>query len=222
MVKEGDRYELQPKSDVIEDRSSLKELIHIFDGDLNEIGNAKTALSKSWFDNSRTSIKVKQLKDNLYNYLRNRQKANAERIQWTTFKDAKNKIKGEGFIKEEPENNTNRDVGQACFTSFNLRATKKYKHKDVLAFCLYRFMNPIEKHFFDQQNVKVDEDLLALSDLLQWIFRSAVRDGKPINIYIPSRRMRDLLKKWLNNELPCSNVSNASDVFPRKLASRPC
>src|SRR5436190_1764841 len=83
--------------------------------------------------------------------------------------------------------------------ALKLRATNKYRHKDVLAFCLNRYMNPIEKHFFDQQNVKVDEDLLALSYLLQWIFRSAVREGKPVHIYIPSRRMRDLLKKWLNN-----------------------
>jgi len=62
-------------------------------------------------------------------------------------------------------------------------------------------MNPIEKHFFHQHDVLIDEDLLALSDLLQWIFRSAVREGKPVQIYVPSRRMRTLLIKWLNNEL---------------------
>jgi len=37
--------------------------------------------------------------------------------------------------------------------------------------------------------------------MLQWIFRSSIRDNKPINIYIPSSRMRNLLVKWLNNEL---------------------
>jgi hypothetical protein len=213
VIKQWDRYELQPKSDVIEDRSHLKEIIHIYEGDLNEIGDAKTSLSKSWFDNSRNGSKVKQLKDNLYNYLRNRQKANADRILWTTFKNHFNRIKGKGFSEVEPENNANADVGQACFTSFNLRATNKYRHKDVLAFCLNRFINPIEEHFFEQQNVRVDEDLLALSDLLQWIFRSAVQEGKPVHIYIPSRRMRDLLKKWLNNELPCSNDIDAGDVL---------
>jgi hypothetical protein len=214
VVREGYRYQLQPKSEIIEDRSRLKELIHVYEGKLNEIGQTKTALSKSWFDNSHNSVKVKRLKDNLYNYFRNVQKANADRILWTTFKDHFNKIKGRGFSKVEPENNAKGDFGQACFTSFNLRATNKYRHKDVLAFCLNRYMNPIEKHFFDQQNVKVDEDLLALSDLLQWIFRSAVREGKPVHIYVPSRRMRDLLKKWLNNELPCSNDNNADDVLP--------
>ena len=42
---------------------------------------------------------------------------------------------------------------------------------------------------------------------------SAVREGKPVHIYIPSRRIRDLLKKWLNNELPCRNEGNTCDVL---------
>jgi hypothetical protein len=213
VVMENGRYELKPKLVVSEDHSSLKELIHVYEGELNEIGENKYSLSKEWFRNTHNAAKVKQLKNNLYNYLRNLKKAPADRILWTTFKDHFNKIKGKGFSKVEPENNSNSDVGQACFTPFNLRATNKYRHKDVLAFCLNRYMNPIEKHYFGQQGVKVDEDLLALSDLLQWIFRSAVREGKPVHIYIPSRRMRDLLKKWLNNELPCSNDNNASDVL---------
>jgi hypothetical protein len=214
VVMENDRYKLKPKLEVLEDHSSLKELIYIYEGDLNDIGENKYSLSKEWFRNTHNLPKVKQLKNKLYNYFRNLQKANADRILWTTFKDHFNKIKGKGFSKVEPENNANGDVGQACFTSFNLRATNRYRHKDVLAFCLNRYMNPIEKHFFDQRGVVVDEDLLALSDLLQWIFRSAVREGKPVHIYVPSRRMRDLLKKWLNNELPCRNVSDAGDVLP--------
>ncbi|HFJ9318626.1 TPA: hypothetical protein ACGW54_003937 [Bacillus tropicus] len=110
------------------------------------------------------------------------------------------KLKGKGFSKEEQKDNPDA-VGKACFTAFNLRATNKYKHKTVLAFCLNRYMNPIEKQFFHRHDVLIDEDLLALSDLLQWIFRSAVREGKPVQIYVPSRRMRTLLMKWLNNEL---------------------
>jgi hypothetical protein len=209
VVRDNDRNELKPNLDAIEDRSNLRNLIHIYEGKMNEIGEAKTALSKSWFENSHNKVKLKCLKANLYNFLRNVHKAPADRILWTTFKDYKRKIEGNGFRKEEPEISLV-EFGQACFTSFTLRATNKYRHKDVLAFCLNRYMNPIEKHFFEQQNVKIDEDLLALSDLLQWIFRSAVRDGKPVHIYIPSRRMRNLLKQWLNNEIHCSN---ASDVY---------
>ena len=37
--------------------------------------------------------------------------------------------------------------------------------------------------------------------MLQWIFRSQIRMDLPINIYIPSRRMRELLEDWLNNKM---------------------
>lgn len=51
--------------------------------------------------------------------------------------------------------------------------------------------------FFRSKDVKVDENTFALSELIQWIFRSQLRDGKKINIYIPSKRMRNLLENWL-------------------------
>lgn len=200
VVKDADKYGLKPKSDVPEERSHLKELIHIYEGKFNDVGEKDNALSKRWFDNPHNTGKVRRLKKALYNYLRNFQKANADKILWTTFKDAKKKIHGAGFSKKEPDSN-NGPVGKGCYTSFNLRATNKYRHKTVLAFCLNRYMIPIEKQFFQQRNAQVDEDLLALSDLLQWLFRSAVRDGQHVEIYIPSRRMRELLYRWLNNEL---------------------
>ena len=87
------------------------------------------------------------------------------------------------------------------FLSFTTRATNQYRYINNMAFMLNLFMNPNEVNYFIDQNVNVNEDLLAISDMLQWIFRSSIRDDKPINIYIPSFRMRNLLEKWLNNEL---------------------
>jgi len=100
VIKEVDRYELVPKSETLEERSKLKELIQVYDGKLNEIGDKDTALSKSWFGNKHNATKVKQLKDNLYNYFRNVQKAKADSILWTTFKDVMHKLKGKGFSKK--------------------------------------------------------------------------------------------------------------------------
>ena len=62
-------------------------------------------------------------------------------------------------------------------------------------------MHPIEKAFFEDNNVVVNEDLLALSDLIQWIFRGSIRNDTPMKIYIPAVRMRDLLYKFLNYEI---------------------
>ncbi len=61
-------------------------------------------------------------------------------------------------------------------------------------------MNPYEKKFFTSKGVKVKENMYALSELIQWIWRSRIRDGQPINLYIPSKRMRTLLKDYLESE----------------------
>ena len=51
--------------------------------------------------------------------------------------------------------------------------------------------------FFEQNGITVDEDGFALSEMLQFIWRSAIRDGKEIWVYIPSVRMRNLLEQWI-------------------------
>ena len=57
-------------------------------------------------------------------------------------------------------------------------------------------MNSMVKRFFQFHEIKVNEDLFALSELLQWLIRSAIRNDEPIDVYIPSTRMRTLLEKY--------------------------
>ncbi|QAA33950.1 DEAD/DEAH box helicase family protein [Clostridium manihotivorum] len=205
VLYENSSYKLCHYDKSIERRDYFKGLITICeDLKLNSIGEKKTALSKSWFTSSNNATKVKQLKDNLYNYFQHKTKAKSEEILWTSFKCCKEKLKGKGYssgVKDVDYNNTVITNKNRCYTPFNLRATNMYRYKTVLAFCINRYMNPIQKHFFQHKNIEVNEDLLALSDLLQWIYRSAIRDGKEVQIYIPSLRMRTLLTKWLDNEI---------------------
>ncbi len=51
-----------------------------------------------------------------------------------------------------------------------------------LAYLCNVFMNPIVKGYFDKTHVPVSEDIYALSEMLQWIWRSQIRDMKPITI----------------------------------------
>lgn len=52
-----------------------------------------------------------------------------------------------------------------------------------------------------QNNFEVTEDQYALTELLQFMFKSALSKGKEIWIYIPSKRMRKLLKKLIEKDL---------------------
>ena len=38
-----------------------------------------------------------------------------------------------------------------------------------------------------------------MSEMLQFLWRSAIREGKEINVYIPSIRMRKLLEQWIKD-----------------------
>lgn len=82
------------------------------------------------------------------------------------------------------------------FLSFNTRATNEYRDKTSLAYLVNVFMNPFEYNFFVAQGVQPDQDGYALSVMVQWLWRSAIREGKDIEVYIPSERMRDLLIAW--------------------------
>lgn len=60
-------------------------------------------------------------------------------------------------------------------------------------------MRPMIKRYVSMDDEQ--ENLWALSEMLQWIWRSAIRNGQKITVYIPSKRMRKLLLQWLNNEI---------------------
>jgi hypothetical protein len=186
--KQGNKYCIIPYENRKPiDKSLLKSKIHIYEGNLNNIGDPDYSLSASWYNKEKNRPLVTTLKNNIYNYFRHKIDAKSEQIIWTTFKNHKNRLAGKGFKK--------------AFLSCNARATNEYKDRQYLAYCINIFLNPIIKQFFDIRNVTVYEDDYALSELLQWIWRSAIRQNREIWLYIPSKRMRLLIIEWFNSEI---------------------
>lgn len=165
------------------DKSKYKELINIYDGKLNNIGDETNAFSVSWLNKNKDTQVMKRIKNNTVNYFKNITKSKSEFNMWTTFLDFKTILGGKGYTKG--------------FVDCSARATNEYKHKQNLAYLCNRYYSPVIKNFFIDKGVDIDEDEWALSELIQWMFRSCVREIKPINMYIPSSRMRNLLIKWL-------------------------
>lgn len=62
--------------------------------------------------------------------------------------------------------------------------------------------------------------MYALSILIQWVFRSAIRNGKKIKIYIPSERMRYLLKEWIQNLYEGNDLKNINYVATREVGRK--
>ncbi|RPK31833.1 hypothetical protein [Paenibacillus xylanexedens] len=187
VMNEKDRYFfVNKKSSSIRDiKNNIKSKIKIYDGSLNKVGEGKYSLSKSWYINKKHLHK--QLKNNTLNYFNNIMNSRSDKNMWTTYKDFKGKISGVGYTKG--------------YVSVNERSTNKYQNKIVLVYAVNRFLNPVLDGYFKSRDIEVNQDMYALSELIQWIWRSAIRNNEPINLYIPSERMRSILVSWLNDEI---------------------
>lgn len=179
-----------------EEKASFKELIEIYEGSYNDNWHGKIRkkderflMSQNWFGNRSNSGRVNQLRNNAYNFVRNKCKAHKEDVLWTSYKDYAGALTSDKLTYQSRKSN---------WLAWNTKATNQYSDRTVLVYLLNVFPNPLFKNYLENDNFKFNEDDYALSALLQWIWRSAIRNGKKVTIYIPAPRMRQLLTDWLN------------------------
>lgn len=176
-------YELVPHDGIIS--NEFKSLIDIYSGDLNDIGKMGNGLTKSWYEKPTNKSNLIKLKNSIRNFFRDIYNAKAKEIIWTCYKSYKDNLKSGGYA--------------SSFVPCNCRATNVYGDRTYAAYCVNLHMRPMIKRYV---GIGTDQEKLwALSEMLQWVWRSAIRNGQKITLYIPSRRMRELLIQWLNNEI---------------------
>lgn len=168
---------------------TLKDKISILDDKkLNRIGDNRCALSYSWYKRAAQYKKkplITAVRNNIYNVFRNRFQSNSTQNMWTCFKPQQKLLSGGGYAKG--------------FVVCNARATNDYADKNSLAYCVNIFLDPDIAGYFRDNGVRIEEDKYALSEMIQWIWRSAIRRGEGIEVYVPSKRMRTLLIDWLDS-----------------------
>lgn len=180
------RYELVDYDRKAEEREKMFALMNVYEGKLNDIGNRKNALSATQLRRADGDL-LDGLRSNLYNFFQNIAKAKKDDVYFSTLKEVEPHIQPRGYKKQT--------------IAINARATNDYADRWAIAYVFNRYNNPHINSFFEDNDVKVDEDMLAVSDLLQWIYRSRIRNGEEIHVYIPSRRMRELLIAWAKYEI---------------------
>jgi hypothetical protein len=205
--KIGDNYEIVPYNKFKEPRREVYDKLNIYIDyakgksvsklNSNYYDESLTkkqrygVLSSTWFNKYATNEQIEQLNNNLRNYFANQLKTSNKEIFWSTIKSFATELKNKKctFNKKDDRSKDN-------FVSLFTRATNSYADRTAMAYVYNRFMNPMEKRFFLSKGAKVDENTLAMSDLIQFMFRGCIRKGEPMNCYIPSERMRNLLKDW--------------------------
>ena len=159
------------------------ELIHIFSNPkMNLIGRKNNSITQRWFRTCESN-EVKQLKNNILNFLLNYMPNTSGELSslksWTTYANCKYLLKGKGYTKQfVPMWDCN--ILNPTDAIYLVYAANNYL--------------PVRS-----ENKNFTSDQYALAILINFISRSAIRNGKNIQIYIPSARMRRILTQWIDD-----------------------
>lgn len=214
--RSGAEYSLVPYTHDDADVQTFQTLISRYTPPAKAKRYTSTNLSSTWYKNNikgRSCASATTLRTStINNYLRNVCKAKAKQIMWCCPKDYKSKIEEDGWKFTRRLTKEERDLPKveqeklkqqiSCFVSSNARGTNEYADRDVLVYACNLYPNPYIQKFFAEHGVHLDADAFALSALIQWVWRSAIRkiEPQPIQLYIVSRRVSDLFEQWLNGQ----------------------
>ena len=170
---------------------TLREKIHICENErMNSIGDKKTALSSTWTKKARYEDggeNLDTLRKNLANFFRyyaGPDHESKDRL-WCTFKEAVGAVRAKGFYNSH--------------LVWTARATNDYSSRSALAYCVNIYLHPYESFYFKACGAEIDADKYALANMVQWLWRGCIRNGEEMWVYVPSKRMRDLLVQWLDS-----------------------
>ena len=78
------------------------------------------------------------------------------------------------------------------------KATNMWSHKSIAVHAYNRYVNTAIKAYLQDYGTPPDDDMFALSEMVQWIFRTCIRNDEPLQLCILNNRMKGLLCNWLN------------------------
>ena len=168
--------------------------------------NMDCSLSKEWYKRAMTeksSAGLKLLKRrfrNAYEFMK-QQGVRSDTFMFTVF-DA---------YKDLVQSNGNYYPSLKRFLPCNTKATNDYSNCTGVAYLCNRFFDVTCTNFLAQRaqeendpRLKFNNDNYALSELLQFIWRSNLRvkdSDKPVYVWVPDKRMRKLLQDFRDKAL---------------------
>ena len=76
------------------------------------------------------------------------------------------------------------------------RGTNNYSHCSHAVYLYEQNANPVLLQWLGA-NTRAFRDAYALSEMIQWIWRTQIRNGEPVCVYMPSKKMRVIVERWL-------------------------
>lgn len=157
----------------------------------------KTSFSSSWYKFNKD--KLEEIKKGCEATLtRLRKQKIKHQVFWTTFKPYKDTLKGAGYtrgtiITEDGER-------LEPFITKNKRASNEHADCNMCLYLVNVFAHGDISTYMEGQGMQLDNEKLALSEMVQFIFRGSIRKGEKMYIMLASKRMEDLLLDWLDSD----------------------
>lgn len=197
----------------MEQRKKWKQLITIYqDEKVMNVGSLSATWYKSYVRDHPKSTEAAELRRALRRYFL-AMKAKPYDIMWSSPKDSRNSIAPGGYklirelSDEEKQGRTQAQQdeyidrnGLRCWVASNARATNSYSSRHILAYMLNLNPNPEIAKYFGKRGTFISRDTFALAGLIQWVWRSAIRRGEAITLFLPSPRMLRLFTEWLDGK----------------------
>lgn len=161
-------------------------LINIIEGRINKVGERDFVFSATdQRKYTRQSAVSQTVRANLENFFKNTTygKSSLQQRMWTCLKEAESSFKGKGY--------------SSCWVAANTKAVNDYEDTTHLAYVYNSYLHPDIIKILSLRDTEANSDRFALTEMLQWIYRSRIRQNKQIILYIPSKRMRELLTQWM-------------------------
>lgn len=183
-------------------KERLRELIELVGVEQSRKINRKmpdTGFASGWYNNYKNDLDI------VSTYIKNAcrvGRAKAEDVIWTAkgvcsseqlSRDGRLiKPVGYTYYKEDGDKHP-------CWIACNTRSTNKYQDRWMLVHCYNRYPHMVTAAFLQDSGYPVDTGRFALSEMLQWIWRSRIRKGEPIKLAILPKRMYSLFMDWLHD-----------------------
>lgn len=149
---------------------------------LNEEYEKNNTISRKWLENNNDY--AERVKQDTRNFFMNKVQTRSNESRWTTYTDLKNKLKCKGYSKGF----INQDESLFLFNNCKAYA---YLRND--------FPSDLQRENKDN----IDLDFYAINYLVKVIKYVTVDLNKEFFVFIPSKRIFNILKNWLGKDKIC-------------------
>lgn len=181
--------------DIEEFKEGARRLITLADSPSTlKVKKQNFSLSSQWFEKSAKKEELTLLGNTFRSLIQKHGRGN---ILLTTKKSA--------IVRKIGNTNNSRCIlprglnVDDMFLHSGARAVNDYGDRNVAIHAYNRYIHLSVKAYLQDYGTPPLDDDYALSEMVQWLWRTSIRNGHPVTFYILSNRMEELLKNYLQN-----------------------